>query len=187
MNMSCEFEADTNSMTLVSRDPSAADGNLGFTATLDVRLAPGGIAETLAGLVNDWLAPMHPYLVSDDGAFRLAYRPPSDLLSTLWMQFANVLSAERPLKVCAFDACPGPPARPHLFLWRYGSGAAISTNGTSKYCHPLCASAATAARRRAGGPKAVEAADQPAEAPIAITRLDEPETAEESPVEGRFA
>jgi hypothetical protein len=187
MNMSCEFEADTNSMTLVSRDPSAADGNLGFTATLDVRLAPGGIAETLAGLVNDWLAPMHPYLVSDDGAFRLAYRPPSDLLSTLWMQFANVLSAERPLKVCAFDACPGPPARPHLFLWRYGSGAAISTNGTSKYCHPLCASAATAARRRAGGRKAVEAADQPAEAPIAITRLDEPETAEESPVEGRFA
>jgi hypothetical protein len=187
MNMSCEFEADTNSMTLVSRDPSTADGDLGFTATLDVRLAPGGIAETLAGLVNDWLAPMHPYLVSDDGAFRLAYRPPSDLLSTLWMQFANVLSAERPLKVCAFDACPGPPARPHLFLWRYGSGAAISTNGTSKYCHPLCTSAATAARRRAGGRKAVEPVDQLAEAPIAITRLDEPETGEESPVEGRFA
>ena len=184
--MSCEFEPDTDSMTLVSRDPSAADGNLGFSATLDVRLAPEGIADTLAGLVNDWLAPMHPYLVSDGGAFRLAYRPPSDLLSTLWMQFANVLSAERPLKVCSFDACPGPPARPHLFLWRYGSGAAISTNGTSKYCHPLCASAASAARRRGGARKAVEPDDQVAEGSIAITLLDEPEI-EESPVEGRFA
>ena len=186
MNMSCEFEAETNSMTLVSRDPST-DGEFGFTATLDVRLAPEGIAETLAGLVNDWLAPMHPYLVSDGGEFRLAYRPPSDLLSTLWMQFANVLSAERPLKVCSFDACPGPPARPHLFLWRYGSGAAISASGTSKYCHPLCASAATAARRRARGRKAIEPGDQPAEAPIYISRLDEPETAEGVPVEGRFA
>jgi hypothetical protein len=71
-------------------------------------------------------------------------------------------------------------------LWRYGSGAAISTNGTSKYCHPLCASAASAARRRAGARKAVEPDDQVAEGPIAITRLDEPEI-EESPVEGRFA
>ena len=184
--MSCEFEADTNTMTLDSRDPSMADGNVGFTATLDVRLAPEGIVDTLAGLVNDWLPPLHPYLGSESGAFRIGYRPPSDLLSTLWMQFANVLSAERPLKVCSFDACPGPPARPHLFLWRYGSGAAISSNGTSKYCHPLCASAATAARRRAGGRKAVEPGDQLGEAPIGITRLDEPETAEESPVEGRF-
>ena len=187
MNMSCEFEADTNSMTLVSRDPSMADGNLGFTATLDVRLAPEGIAETLAGLVNDWLPPLHPYLGAESGGFHLGYRPPSDLLSTLWMQFANVLSAERPLKVCSFDACPGPPARPHLFLWRYGSGATISRNGTSKYCHPLCTSAATAARRRAGGRKAVERGDQLVEAPSGITRLDEPETGEEPAVEGRFA
>lgn len=187
MNMSCEFEADTDSMTLVSRDPSTADGNLGFSATLDVRLAPEGIAETLAGLVNDWLAPMHPYLVSDGGAFRLAYRPPSDLLTTLWMQFANVLSAERPLKVCSFDACPGPPARPHLFLWRYGSGAAISTNGTSKYCHPLCASAATAARRRGGARRDAETRDQPAEARIGIADGEELERDAERPVEGRFA
>jgi hypothetical protein len=186
MNMSCEFEADTNSMTLVSRDPSA-DGNVGFTATLDVRLAPEGIAETLAGLVNDWLAPMHPYLVSDAGAFRVAYRPPPDLLSTLWMQFANVLSHERPLRVCSFAGCPGPPARPHLFLWRYGSSTGSSRNGTSKYCHPLCASAASAVRRRAGARKTVEPGDQPAEVPAGIIRLDEPETGEMRPVEGRFA
>jgi hypothetical protein len=130
---------------------------------------------------------MHPYLVSDGGAFRLAYRPPSDLLSTLWMQFANVLSNERPLRVCSFDDCPGPPARPHLFLWRYGSGATSSRNGTSKYCHPLCTSAASAARRRAGGRKASESGDQLEGAPIEIIRLDEPETGEERPVEGRFA
>jgi hypothetical protein len=187
MNMSCEFESDTNSMTLVSRDPSTTDGQLGFTTMLDVRLTPEGIADTLAGLVNDWLAPLHPYLVSDGGTFRLAYRPPSDLLSTLWMQFANVLSRERPLRVCSFDGCPGPPARPHLFLWRYGSGATSSTNGTSKYCHPLCASAASAARRRTGGRKTVESSAQPAEAPIDITGLDGSEREAERPVEGRFA
>jgi len=173
-------------MTLVSRDPSTADGNVGFTATLDVRLAPEGIAETLAGLVNDWLPPLHPYLGSESGAFRLGYRPPSDLLSTLWMQFANVLSAERPLKVCSFDACPGPPARPHLFLWRYGSGATISRNGTSKYCHPLCASAASAARRRAGTRRDAETHDQPAEARSGSDG-EEPERDAERLVEGRFA
>jgi hypothetical protein len=137
--------------------------------------------------VNDWLPPLHPYLASESGAFHLAYRPPSDLLSTLWMQFANVLSAERPLKVCSFDACPGPPARPHLFLWRYGSGAAISTNGTSKYCHPLCASAASAARRRAGARRDAETRDQPTEAPIGIADGEKPESDEERRAQGRSA
>ncbi|MDP9301947.1 MAG: hypothetical protein M3P43_13805 [Actinomycetota bacterium] len=187
MNMSCEFEAGTNSMTLVSRDPSKPDGQLGFTAMLDLRLTPDGIADTLAGLVNDWLPPLHPYLVSDGGTFRLAYRPPSDLLSTLWMQFANVLSEEGTLKVCSFDGCPGPPARPHLFLWRYGSGATSSTNSTSKYCHPLCASAASTARRRAGARRDAETRDQPAEARIGIADAGEPERDEERPAEGRSA
>ena len=187
MNMSCEFEEDTNSMTLVSRDPAKPDGQLGFSAMLDLRLTPDGIADTLAGLVNDWLPPLHPYLVSDAGAFRLAYRPPSDLLSTLWMQFANVLTAERALKVCSFEACPGPPARPHVFLWRYGSGATSSTHSTSKYCHPRCASAAGSARRRSGTRRDVEPRDQPSEAGIDIPGPHEPESDEERPAEGRSA
>jgi hypothetical protein len=193
MNMSCEFEQDSTSMTLVSRDPGKADGHLGFTAMLDLRLTTDGIADTLAGLVNDWLPPLHPYLVSDGDAFRLAYRPPSDLLSTLWMQFANVLSEERTLKVCSFDGCPGPPARPHLFLWRYGSGATSPTNSTSKYCHPLCAnaaSAASAARRRAARRRDAELRDQPSEASEALvgnTGPRRPEHDEERPAEAGSA
>jgi hypothetical protein len=187
MNMSCEFEADTNSLTLVSRDPSKPNGQVGFTAMLDLRLTSDGIADALAGLVNDWLPPLHPYLGSEGGTFRLAYRPPSDLLSTLWMQFANVLSAQQPLKVCSFDGCPGPPARPHLFLWRYGSGATSSTNGTSKYCHPLCASAASAARRRAGARRGAATRDQPADARIGTADGVAPASDEERPAEGRPA
>jgi len=187
MNMSCELEEDTNSLTLVSRDPSTHDGQLGFSATLDLRLTPDGIAETLAGLVNDWLPPLHPYLVSVGGAFDVAYRPPSDLLSTLWMQFANVLTQERALKVCSFDACPGPPARPHLFMWRYGSGATSAKRSTSKYCHPRCASGASAARRRAGDRTDVEAGDRVAEAAIDLPGPRPLERDVERPVEGRTA
>ncbi len=187
MNMSCEFEGDTNSMTLLSRDAAKPDGQLGFTAMLDIRLTPDGIADTLAGLVNDWLPPLHPYLVSEDGAFRLAYRPPSDLLSTLWMQFANVLSERRTLKVCSFDGCPGPPARPHLFLWRYGSGATSPTHSTSKYCHPLCASAASGARRRTGRGRDAEVSEQLTETPTAVTGDRARESSDEPPVEDRSA
>ena len=187
MNMSCEFERDSNSMTLVSRDLAKPDGQIGFTAMLHVRLTPDGIADTLAGLVNDWLPPLHPYLVSEGGAFRIAYRPPSDLLSTLWMQFANVLNERRSLKVCSFEGCPGPPARPHLFLWRYGSGATSPTHSTSKYCHPLCASAAGAARRRTGGGRDAEAGDQLTEAPIAAAGGHPPESGDDPPIEDRSA
>jgi hypothetical protein len=49
MNMSCEFDEETNSMTLVSRDPSKQDGQPGFSAMLDLRLTPDGIAETWPG------------------------------------------------------------------------------------------------------------------------------------------
>ena len=187
MNMSCEFDEDTNSMTLVSRDPSKQDGQPGFSAMLDLRLTPDGIAETLAGLVNDWLPPLHPYLASESGALHLAYRPPSDLLSTLWMQFANVLTEERALKVCSFDACPGPPARPHLFLWRYGSGAASAKHSNSKYCHPRCASGASAARRRAGDRTDVELRDRTADAAIDLPGAPAPERDEERPAEDRTA
>ena len=187
MNMSCEFDEDTNSMTLVSRDPSKRDGQPGFSAMMDLRLTPDGIAETLAGLVNDWLPPLHPYLASESGAFHLAYRPPSDLLSTLWMQFANVLTEERALKVCSFDACPGPPARPHLFLWRYGSGATSAKNSTSKYCHPRCASGASASRRRAADRTDVEARDRPPDSTIELPGAPGPELDEERPAEGRTA
>ncbi len=152
---------------------------------LGLRLTPDGIAETLAGLVNDWLPPLHPYLASESGAFHLAYRPPSDLLSTLWMQLANVLTEERALKVCSFDACPGPPARPHLFLWRYGSGATSAKNSTSKYCHPRCASGASASRRRAADRTDVEARDRPPDSTIELPGAPGPELDEERPAEGR--
>ena len=187
MNMSCEFDEDTNSMTLVSRDPSKQGGQPGFSAMLGLRLTPDGIAETLAGLVNDWLPPLHPYLASESGAFHLAYRPPSDLLSTLWMQLANVLTEERALKVCSFDACPGPPARPHLFLWRYGSGATSAKKSTSKYCHPRCASGASASRRRAADRTDVEARDRPPDSTIELPGAPGPELDEERPAEGRTA
>ncbi len=187
MNMSCELDEGTNSMTLVSRDPSKPDAPLDFASSLDLHLTPEGIADTLAGLVNEWLPPVHPYLVSEGSALRLAYRPPSDLLSTLWMQFANVLTGARALKVCSFDDCPGPPARPHVFVWRYGAGATSATRSTSKYCHPRCASAARTTRRRTEGRRNAEIRDRLPYAPIGFAGRQEPVIDEERPAEGRSA
>jgi hypothetical protein len=147
MNMSCDLDEDAKSVRLTSRQPGPSEAR-DLATLLSFTLTGEGIAETLADLVNDWLPTVHPFVVSVGSDLEPAYRLPSDLLSILWLQLANTLAEDRALKVCAFDRCPGPPARPRVFFWRYGVRAGPGSKESS-YCHPLCAKAASAARRRA--------------------------------------
>jgi hypothetical protein len=118
-------------------------------AQFAIELAPQGLPEALANLLNPWLEQVRPSLVIRQGRLRPAQQlGQGGLLSKLWLQLANaVLTQVRP-RLCAWERCPGPPERPGVFLWRWGLTQSGIKHRDSIYCHPLCQHAAAVARSR---------------------------------------
>jgi hypothetical protein len=170
MNMSCDLDDDGKFVRVASRQAGPSDARE-LASLLSFPLTVEGIIETLAGLVNEWLPAVHPFVAAVGNDIDATYRLPSDLLSILWLQLANRLADDRALRLCAFDRCPGPPSRPHVFFWRYGDARRQAATD-SAYCHPLCARAAAAARRRAARK---ETAERPSEPPIPVPDIVGPE------------
>ena len=170
MNMSCDLDDDGKFVRVASRQAGPSDAHE-LASLLSFPLTVEGIIETLADLVNEWLTAVHPFVVASGSDIDAAYRVASDLLSILWLQLANRLADDRALKLCAFDRCPGPPSRPHVFFWRYGDRRREAARDTA-YCHPSCARAAGAARRRAARK---ETAERPSEPPIPVPDIVGPE------------
>jgi hypothetical protein len=112
-------------------------------------LSTEGISEfLLRHLVNPWLHQVRASLLVQDGVIVPGFRHPADLLSILWVQFANALLSGVPPKVCAWKRCPGPPVRPGVFLWRWGRTSTGTKHRDALYCHPKCQHAAAVDRSR---------------------------------------
>jgi hypothetical protein len=110
-------------------------------------ITPEGVVQALASVVSPKLENVNATLVANGTELSASLDVPSDLLSLMWLQLVNAIDSRRPLKVCAFKGCPGPPARPRVFLWRWGDSSRRRTDAI--YCHPACANAASVRRSRA--------------------------------------
>lgn len=130
--------------TAALRDPEQPDRRWEQMHTLT--LTPEGIAQALRRTVSPWLHKVLPELWVVGARLVPGYSTRDDLLTAMWLQLVNAITEGKPLKVCAFAGCPGPPTRPHVFLWRWG---ASRHREDTIYCHPACANAASVRRSRA--------------------------------------
>jgi hypothetical protein len=114
--------------------------------TLRFDLSRPGIEEALRDLLNPWLYQVRAGLLEVEGKTAPSLNMPVSLLALMWFQVANAMLSEVPPRVCAWERCPGPPERPQVFLWRWGTGV---KHRDAQFCHPRCRSAKAQATHRA--------------------------------------
>jgi hypothetical protein len=124
------------------RGPEWADSG---RATIRFDLSRPGIEGALRDLLNPWLGRLRLGLSVEAGTTVPTVRTHVDMVGIVWVQLANALLSQVEPQLCAWERCPGPPERPGIFLWQFGSEA---RQRNAKYCHPKCKQAAAQAEHR---------------------------------------
>jgi hypothetical protein len=122
-------------------------GRLLIPAHLSLWLSETGVLRLLKKLLDPWLGQVWAAVIVQGDVLRPAISPPGTLLARLWLQLANAALSKVKPRVCAWERCPGPPKRPQVFFWRWGTMRGPK-HGDAIYCHPLCQHAAAVARSR---------------------------------------
>jgi len=126
---------------------------LGAPAGLLFEFSRSGIGMALSNLLNPWVDRVRAGVAPAESGILPKLFGPGQLLGILWLQLANAAFSELQPRLCAFDRCPGPPARPGVFLWRWGRTASGIKHRDSICCHPLCQHAAAVDKARKTNPE----------------------------------
>jgi hypothetical protein len=99
-------------------------------------------------MLRSWVNRVRASLMIEGNQIFPAHLRIDDLLAIFWLQLANALLSGVSPRMCGWERCPGPPDRPNVFLWRWGSTRTGIKHSDSIYCHPACQHAAAVERTR---------------------------------------